>query len=196
MSNEAQAVAGSPEAPGAGEYEAFLAVLSSSARGRAFLAEHARRARQADTETLLAALTRIEAMLAEQRAAAERPPAPPAPPPVAPAAPAATALAAVAAQAIAAAESDMPEVTVIKAGRMPPPARFAGEDFRSAESQADTADATGEPETSVSETVDQAAAVAADAAPPARTTPPGAQAADALAALLALSDDERLALFS
>src|SRR6185503_20929208 len=43
MSNEAQALAG--ESPGEstddGEYKAFLTVLASSARGRAFLAEHA-----------------------------------------------------------------------------------------------------------------------------------------------------------
>src|SRR6185503_11564312 len=88
MSNEAQALAG--ESPGEsnddGEYKAFLTVLASSARGRAFLAEHARRARQADTEMLLAALARIEDMLAEQRALAAAParPLPPPPPPLAP----------------------------------------------------------------------------------------------------------------
>src|SRR5689334_19366993 len=126
MSNEAQALAGAPQDAGDGEYEAFLGVLSSSARGRAFLAEHARRARQADTETLLAALARIEAMLAEQREEV-----PPSPPPRVQAPSPATALAAVAAQAIASAEDAIPEVKVIKAGTMPAPPPFAGDDFAS-----------------------------------------------------------------
>src|SRR3569833_2298902 len=114
MSNEAQSLTG--ETPGEStddrEYKAFLAVLASSARGRAFLAEHARRSRHADTEMLLAALARIEDMLAEQRAQAAAPqPALPPPPPLPPGA---TALAAIAAQAVAAAQTDMPEVKVIK----------------------------------------------------------------------------------
>jgi hypothetical protein len=45
------------------EYEAFYELLAASARGRAFLAEHVRRGRAADTEVLLAALTRIEALV-------------------------------------------------------------------------------------------------------------------------------------
>ena len=128
MSNEAQALAGPPESPGETEYKAFLAVLSSSARGRAFLAEHARRSRQAETEMLLGALARIETTLAEQR---ERT-APPAPPQQSSPPPATTALAAIAAKAMAAAESDVPEVKVIKAGSMPAPPQFAGEDFAGA----------------------------------------------------------------
>jgi hypothetical protein len=47
--------------PPADYYEAFYDLLAASERGRAFLAEHARRGRIADTEVLLAALARIEA---------------------------------------------------------------------------------------------------------------------------------------
>src|SRR3569623_2563271 len=75
MANEAQALAG--ESPGEslddGEYKAFLSVLASSARGRAFLAEHARRARQADTEMQLAAQARNEDKQDEQREQAAAP---------------------------------------------------------------------------------------------------------------------------
>lgn len=185
MSNEAQALAG--ESPGEstddGEYKAFLTVLASSARGRAFLAEHARRARQADTEMLLAALARIEDMLAEQRALAAAP-APPLPPPT-PLAPGATALAAIAAQAIAAAEHDMPEVKVIKAGSRPPPPHFEGEDFAG-------------PATPAPKLPNPAAEsnVIADFVPPEHAAPPGTPVADALGHILALSEEERLALFS
>jgi hypothetical protein len=191
MSNEAQALAG--ESPGEstddGEYKAFLTVLASSARGRAFLAEHARRARQADTEMLLAALARIEDMLAEQRALAAAP-APPLPPPPPPLAPGATALAAIAAQAIAAAEHDMPEVKVIKAGSRPPPPHFAGEDFAGAGAP------VPEPPAETAKDPATESNVIADNVPPEHAAPPGTPVADALGHILALSDEERLALFS
>jgi hypothetical protein len=61
-----------PSAPAHGvseeTYEALLATLSASAVGRSFLAEYARRNRAADTETLLAAMARLEAMIAAQSA--------------------------------------------------------------------------------------------------------------------------------
>ncbi len=65
MANDPFAPADPPEpaAPAAGDYEAFSEVLSASARGRAFLAEHARRSRSAETRTLVATLSRIEAMV-------------------------------------------------------------------------------------------------------------------------------------
>jgi hypothetical protein len=44
----------------AGDYEVFCDALSASARGRAFLSEYARRNRNADTEQLLAAITRLQ----------------------------------------------------------------------------------------------------------------------------------------
>jgi len=180
MSNEAQALAGEPPSPGDSEYKALLAVLSSSARGRAFLAEHARRARQADTEMLLGALERIEAALADQRAQVAPPPSPAPPAPAAP-----TALAAIAAQAIAAAERDMPQVKVIKAGSGPQPAHFAGEDF------------TG-PIAPAPKLPNPAAAsnVIAANVPAEHAAPPGTPVADALAQIVALSEEERLALFS
>lgn len=182
MSNEAQALAGPPESPGESEYKAFLAVLSSSARGRAFLAEHARRSRQAETEMLLGALARIETTLAEQRART----APPAPPQQPSLPPATTALAAVAAKAMAAAESDVPEVKVIKAGSMPAPPAFSGEDFASAGDYGPAEPAaTGADSNVIAATV-----------PPEHAAPPGTPVADALAQILALSDEERLALFS
>jgi hypothetical protein len=65
------ALARSPQAraPVADDYEAFSEVLAASARGRAFLAEHARRSRTADTELLVAALARIEALVQANTAA-------------------------------------------------------------------------------------------------------------------------------
>jgi hypothetical protein len=48
------------------DYAALLSTLSESARGRAFLAEHALRARQADTGMLLAAIERLEALVRGQ----------------------------------------------------------------------------------------------------------------------------------
>jgi len=75
MANEAVmanlAAAAAPAAPSEDEYQTFEAALSASARGRAFLAEYARRHRGADTETLLAALARLEALVRAQRAGAE-----------------------------------------------------------------------------------------------------------------------------
>jgi len=60
------------EAPSPDEalYDALLGALSSTARGRAFLDEHARRVRAEDTAAALAALARIEAMLVKQQSAA------------------------------------------------------------------------------------------------------------------------------
>jgi hypothetical protein len=184
MSSEA--LAAPADGPSEDDYKAFYSVLASSARGRAFLAEHARRARHAETETLLAAITRIEATLAEQHA--------PAPPPPAPLA--TTALAAVAAQAIAAAESDLPVIKVIKAGQMPPPARFAGDDFGTAEPAAAAAAPAAPSEAAEAADSHVSSNVIADDVPAEHAAPVGTPVADALAAILALSEEERLALFS
>jgi hypothetical protein len=59
MANEPLALATETAAPSEDEYEAFYAALSGSARGRAFLAEHGRRQRLADTDMLLGALGRL-----------------------------------------------------------------------------------------------------------------------------------------
>lgn len=48
------------------DYRAFCAALEASARGRAFLAEYARRNRHANTEVLLTALDRLETLVARQ----------------------------------------------------------------------------------------------------------------------------------
>jgi len=71
MANETLALARqSPDdAPSEHDYQSFCAVLSDSARGRAFLAEYARRNRHADTQVLLAALDRLEALARSHTAA-------------------------------------------------------------------------------------------------------------------------------
>jgi hypothetical protein len=47
-------------------YDALVATLRGTARGRAFLDEYARRARASDTAAALSALARIEAMLSRE----------------------------------------------------------------------------------------------------------------------------------
>ena len=64
----ATAAAQAATAPSEDEYQTFAAALSASARGRAFLAEYARRHRGADTEVLLAAFARLEALMRLQLA--------------------------------------------------------------------------------------------------------------------------------
>jgi hypothetical protein len=61
-----------PESLNDDDYQALHDVLSESARGRAFLAEYARRNRNADTEALLAAIERIEARLSADASAVQR----------------------------------------------------------------------------------------------------------------------------
>ncbi len=63
-----EALAPAAGAPSEDEYQTFCAALQASARGRAFLAEYARRHRGADTEVLLAALARLETLMRLQRA--------------------------------------------------------------------------------------------------------------------------------
>ena len=64
MANELMALVRQvPAAAAEDDYRSFCAALESSARGRAFLAEYARRNRKADTEVLLAALARLEGRL-------------------------------------------------------------------------------------------------------------------------------------
>ena len=53
-------------------YDALLTALSETTRGRAFLTEYARRNRAADTDTLLAALARLEGHIAREGEEAER----------------------------------------------------------------------------------------------------------------------------
>jgi len=63
MANDAAAPLQPAGTPSEDEYQTFCAALSASARGRAFLAEYTRRHRGADTETLLAALARLETLV-------------------------------------------------------------------------------------------------------------------------------------
>jgi hypothetical protein len=82
MAMDANARLPVPVAPaGADDYETLMAALSASARGRAFLAEYARRNRQADTEAILAALRKLEQRLtAQEPTPTPQPPAEPARP--------------------------------------------------------------------------------------------------------------------
>jgi hypothetical protein len=63
MPTETTARAHQPAAPDETDYHAFWTALSTSARGRAFLAEYARRSRHADTQPLLNALERLQSSL-------------------------------------------------------------------------------------------------------------------------------------
>jgi hypothetical protein len=67
MTNDSTAPAATPADPASEhDYEVLVSALSQSARGRAFLDEHARRARHADTRVLLAAIARLEALVRAQ----------------------------------------------------------------------------------------------------------------------------------
>ena len=73
MANEPLALAiRPPDAPNEDDFLTLCAALSESGRGRAFLAEYARRNRNADTEALLAAIGRIEARLRADASAVQR----------------------------------------------------------------------------------------------------------------------------
>jgi hypothetical protein len=72
MSNEPLLLARPEDSPDEDDYRAFCAALEASGRGRGFLAEYARRNRQADTAVLLTALDRIEARLTADGAALAR----------------------------------------------------------------------------------------------------------------------------
>ena len=73
MAFEVSALRGEPRQDLVAEddYQSFSEALGSSARGRAFLAEYARRNRHADTAVVLAALDRLEAVARSQKAAPE-----------------------------------------------------------------------------------------------------------------------------
>ena len=60
------------------DYEAILAAVTETARGRWFLDEYARRNRTADTKTLLSAMNRLQKTIARQPALPARTAAPPA----------------------------------------------------------------------------------------------------------------------
>jgi len=67
MPAETIAQASAPSsAPDEDDYQAFCQTLSASERGRAFLAEYARRNRNADTEQLLAAIEQLQSVMVAQ----------------------------------------------------------------------------------------------------------------------------------
>jgi hypothetical protein len=75
MPNETNALAAARRTqatPNEGDYQAFCSALTSSARGRDFLSEYARRNRNSDTQVLLDALSRLEAHIHADRSAAEQ----------------------------------------------------------------------------------------------------------------------------
>jgi hypothetical protein len=68
MSEELFAISKIPPAPAAqGDYDSICAALMHTERGRWFLQEYARRNRSADTQLLLAAIERIEAVVCAER---------------------------------------------------------------------------------------------------------------------------------
>ena len=72
MAAELSALASPPDAPSESDYRSFCMALEASARGRAFLAEYARRNRNADTEMLLVALDRLETLVRADGSALNR----------------------------------------------------------------------------------------------------------------------------
>jgi hypothetical protein len=66
MANETLALAVESDTSTDDDYQAFCDALAMSARGRAFLAEHARRARAADTGMLLTVIDRLETLALPQ----------------------------------------------------------------------------------------------------------------------------------
>jgi hypothetical protein len=72
MANELARTSPPPATPSEDDYRALCEALSESGRGRAFLAEHARRSRDADIQALLAAITRLEARLRADASAVQR----------------------------------------------------------------------------------------------------------------------------
>lgn len=72
MTNAPLALAAVPPDALDDEYRALHEALSESARGRAFLSEYGRRNRNADTEALLAAIERIETRLRADASAVQR----------------------------------------------------------------------------------------------------------------------------
>ena len=72
LASESSAPARPPGAPEDEGYQSFYAALSAGPRGRDFLAEFARRNRNADTEMLLAAFDRLQALMRAEGTALER----------------------------------------------------------------------------------------------------------------------------
>jgi hypothetical protein len=206
MANEPLALAIRP--PDATNDDVFLtlcAALSQSARGRAFLAEHARRSRNTDNELLLIAIGRIEARLQADASAVQRlrddlrmlvTAIRLARPEIDAAAPPARAVKL--AKLLDLFERRIDAMAEARLSELPPDgaprARIALAESEPARAQLIVLPLPQEPEV-------PAPVAAAEAAP--QTAPPAAAVAalatppaNPLAAIMALSDDERLALFT
>ena len=155
------------------DYTALLATLSASARGRAFLAEFARRNRAAETDMLLAAMARLEAMVA-----AQNPPAAEAPLTI----------------------SGIPDVTWEVEVSLPAAPREAAAAAPAAVKSPPPETAPAAPATPPRKAPQQAAPppreVCEEPTPPRVASAEAAPPRDPLTQLMGLSENERLALFS
>lgn len=194
MPIESMAPANAPPAEPATDatYQALLAALSENARGRDFLAEYARRNRSADTDMLLAALSRLEAHIAREGSAVERLrdelrtlliAIRLARPDIEPAASAAKATKLAALLDLLGRRIEA--IAGVEAGEL-----RAANALSTAEAMTDETAATR----AVHAAGDPSPEPVNEAAPP--TPMPGLPPAEPLAALMALSEDERLALFT
>jgi hypothetical protein len=204
MPNEPLALAIKPPPDAADQdYQAIYAALSASARGRAFLAEYVRRNRAADTELLLRAIEWLEALMRAHAPAGDplRPqPAAPAPPePPEPSDAAHSFLAVV--QPL-----DEPELPIPSPSTAQPPAIALVHERTTAAIMPEVTFVASPPplpvraETELALHAVVAAAIATagpvpatDVAPKVEVTPPPA---DPLALLMALTEEERIALFT
>jgi hypothetical protein len=212
MANEPLALAiRPPDAPNDDEYLSLCAALSQSARGRAFLAEHARRSRNTDNELLLTAIGRIETRLQADASAVQRlrddlrmlvTAIRLARPEIDAAAPPARAVKL--AKLLDLFERRIDAMAEVRLSVLPPDgaprARIALAESEPARAQLIVLPLPQEPEGPLALVPTPAGPVetAVEAAPPpvAAIAQPVAPAANPLAAIMALSDDERLALFT
>jgi hypothetical protein len=183
------ATAGSPASDvNEDDYEALLTTLSASALGRAFLAEFARRNRAADTDMLLAAIARLEASIAAQRPPAAEVPVD-----------AATADTLVKPNA---GEASV-EAVLAEAPAEPATAEAPSEPADAAAEATAVPEMTWTVELSLPAEQCEVAAAAPEAPPPETAPVPPRDASEAatprrdpLTQIMALSEDERVALFS
>jgi hypothetical protein len=194
MANEPLALAiRPPDAPNEDDFLTLCAALSESARGRTFLAEYARRNRNADTETLLAAIGRIEARLRADASAVQR-------------------LRDDLRMLLIAIRLVRPEIDAAEAATQPAklsklldllerridamaevkPADATPDEPEPARAQLAVVPRPDEPELPIPSPASFQLRLVENAAEPAAQPPPP----DPLAAIMALSDDERLALFT
>jgi hypothetical protein len=194
MANEPLALAiRPPDAPNEDDFLTLCAALSESGRGRAFLAEYARRNRNADTEALLAAIERIEARLRADASAVQR-------------------LRDDLRMLLIAIRLVRPEIDAAEAATQPAkltklldllerridamaevkPADAAPDETEPARAQLAVVPRPDEPELPIPSPASFELRLVENAAKPAAQPPPP----DPLAAIMALSDDERLALFT